>query len=223
MTPERPVTIGRPLPTYSIVILDAKRAEALPLGEAGEIGIAGDRRRRGLSEPARADRREVHRRFPRAFPTIPRAASIAPAISAASTSDGEIEYLGRIDTQVKLRGYRIELTEIESVLLEIPEIAQVAVDDLRADARRAGACRLLFGQARRAPRRIRGAMLAHLRARLPAYMTPAYLERLPFIPTLVSNKADRGAAAGAEIARRSASAPPTPSRRRRLSGCCARR
>ena len=40
------------------------------------------------------------------------------------TEDGEIEYLGRIDTQIKLRGYRIELTEIELVLIEIPEIAQ---------------------------------------------------------------------------------------------------
>ena len=41
MAPDKPVTIGRPLPTYSIVILDAERPQALPMGEAGEIGIAG--------------------------------------------------------------------------------------------------------------------------------------------------------------------------------------
>ena len=50
-----------------------------------------------------------------------------------------------------------------------------------------------------APAPDRGAIAALMRARLPGYMTPAYLERLPFIPTLVSNKADRARAAGAEV------------------------
>ena len=106
------------------------------------------------------------------------------------TEDGEIEYLGRIDTQIKLRGYRIELTEIESVLIEIAEIAQAVAATFEPEP---GATELVayysvkHGAAAPDP----AAIVAHMRARLPAYMTPAYLERLPFIPTLVSNKADR--------------------------------
>ena len=86
MTPDRPVTIGRPLPTYSIVILDAQQAKALPLGESGEIGIAGIGVAEGYLNRPGTHASQVHPRFPRRCPTIPRAASIAPAISAASTT-----------------------------------------------------------------------------------------------------------------------------------------
>ena len=106
------------------------------------------------------------------------------------TDEGEIEYLGRIDTQIKLRGYRIELTEIESVLLEIPEIAQVVATTFEPEP---GAPELVayysVKHGARAPDR--AAIVSLMRARLPSYMTPAFLEQLPFIPTLVSNKADR--------------------------------
>ena len=91
---------------------------------------------------------------------------------------------------MKLRGYRIELTEIESVLLELPEIAQAVVTTFEpepGDPELVAYYSAKHGQ--RAPEP--ATILAHLRARLPVYMTPAYLERLPFIPTLVSNKADR--------------------------------
>ena len=71
--------------------------------------------------------------------------------------------------------------------------------DVRADAGVARARRLLFGQARRAARPRPPRSSQRLRARLPAYMIPAYLERLPFMPTLISNKPDRDAPAGAEI------------------------
>ena len=112
--------------------------------------------------------------------------------------DGEIEYLGRIDTQIKLRGYRIELTEIELVLLEIPEIAQAVAATFEPEP---GAQELVayYAVKHGSPAPDRGAIVALMRSRLPGYMTPAYLEQLPFIPTLVSNKADRDAVAGAEV------------------------
>ena len=144
------MTIGRPLPTYTIVILDPEHDVVLAEGESGEIGIAGVGVAEGyLNRPELTGAKFIED-FLGSAPTIRRAESTARAISAASTRNGEIEYLGRIDTQIKLRGYRIELTEIELVLLEIPEIAQVGVSDLRARARRDGTRRLLFGQARRA-------------------------------------------------------------------------
>ncbi len=91
---------------------------------------------------------------------------------------------------MKLRGYRIELTEIESVLLELPAISQAAVATFEPVP---GALELVayYSVKHGAPAPKPADILAHLRARLPAYMTPAYLERLPFIPMLVSNKADR--------------------------------
>jgi len=189
MSPDKPVTIGRPLPTYSIVILDAERPKALPMGEAGEIGIAGI----GVAEGYLNRLELTQAKFIADFLSIPNNPSgriYRTGDLGRINAEGEIEYLGRIDTQVKLRGYRIELTEIESVLLEVEGISQVAVATFEPVA---GAPELVayysvkHGATAPAPADI----VAHLRQRLPAYMTPAYLERLPFIPMLVSNKADR--------------------------------
>ncbi len=189
MSADRCVTIGRPLPTYSIVILDPKFGVALEMGEAGEIGIAGI----GVAE-GYVNRRELtDAKFIPDFLSLPNNPSgriYRTGDLGRINEDGEIEYLGRIDTQVKLRGYRIELTEIESVLLESPDIAQVVVTTFEPEP---GAPELVayYSVKHGAPAPDRAAMVSLLRSRLPAYMTPAFLERLPFIPTLVSNKADR--------------------------------
>jgi non-ribosomal peptide synthetase-like protein len=217
LTPERPVTIGSPLPTYSIVILDAERDCALALGEAGEIGIAGV----GVAE-GYLNRPEVtEAKFIKDFLALPNNASgriYRTGDLGRINEDGEIEYLGRIDTQIKLRGYRIELTEIESVLLEIPEIAQAVAVTFEPEP---GAQELVayysvkHGLA--APER--DEIVALMRARLPGYMTPAYLEQLPFIPTLVSNKADRTqlpAPKSARLAFGGAHVPPTTPTERML-------
>ena len=118
MSPDKPVTIGRPLPTYSIVILDSETRRALPMGEAGEIGIAGI----GVAEGYLNRLELTQAKFIADFLSIPNNPSgriYRTGDLGRINGEGEIEYLGRIDTQVKLRGYRIELTEIESVLLEV--------------------------------------------------------------------------------------------------------
>jgi non-ribosomal peptide synthetase-like protein len=189
MRPDKPVTIGRPLPTYSIVILDPERAEALPLGQSGEIGIAGV----GVAEGYLNRPELTQAKFIADFlklPNNPSGRIYRTGDLGRIDAEGEIEYLGRIDTQVKLRGYRIELTEIESVLLECADIAQVAVATFEPVP---GAPELVayYSVRHGAPAPKPADLIAHLRSRLPAYMTPAYLERLPFIPMLVSNKADR--------------------------------
>ncbi len=189
MTPDRPVTIGRPLPTYSIVILDARQDRAVEFGEAGEIGIAGVGVAEGyLNRPELTQAKFIGDFL--ALPNNPSGRIYRTGDLGRINEDGEIEYLGRIDTQIKLRGYRIELTEIESVLLEIPEIAQVVATTFEPEP---GAQELVayYAVKHGAPAPDRGAIAALMRARLPGYMTPAYFEQLPFIPTLVSNKADR--------------------------------
>ncbi len=189
VSPEKPVTIGRPLPTYSIVILDLLRDEPVGLGAAGEIGIAGV----GLAE-GYLNRPELNAaKFIPDFLALannPTGRIYRSGDLGRINGDGEIEYLGRIDTQVKLRGYRVELTEIESVLLEIPEIAQAAVRTLAPEP---GVTELVayYSVKRGAAAPQSGAIAAFLKARLPAYMMPAYLERLDFFPTLVSDKIDR--------------------------------
>jgi non-ribosomal peptide synthetase-like protein len=189
LDPDRPVTIGKPLPTYSIVILDPEEDVPVELGEQGEIGIAGVGVAEGyLNRPELTAQKFVNDVL--ALPNNPSGRIYRSGDLGRINEDGEIEYLGRIDTQIKLRGYRIELTEIESVLIELPEIAQAVAATFEPEP---GAPELVayYAVKHGAVAPDPAALVAHMRARLPAYMTPTYLERLPFIPTLVSNKADR--------------------------------
>ncbi len=187
--PDRPVTIGGPLPTYSAVIRDPAQDRALPPGEVGEIGIAGIGLARGyLNRDDLTDRA-----FVPDFVGIgnnPSGRIYRTGDLGRINGDGEIEYHGRIDTQVKIRGYRVELTEIESVLLQVPGIAQAVVDTYEPEP---GTVELVAYYTRR-----NGAtdveaqqLYEHLRGRLPRYMVPAYLEELAVIPMLLSDKADR--------------------------------
>ena len=188
--PDRAVTIGSPLPSYSVVVLDPDDPRrALPPGEVGEIGIAGIGLARGYvgREDLTAEA------FVPDFLNIPGNPSgriYRTGDLGRVNSGGEIEYLGRIDLQVKIRGYRIELTEIESVLLQVPGIAQAVVDTYEpvpGTVELVGYYSLRRGMSEVDPTHI----TALLRDRLPRYMVPAYLEHLPVIPMTTSDKADR--------------------------------
>ncbi|BCJ72972.1 peptide synthetase [Catellatospora sp. IY07-71] len=187
--PDKPVTLGLPLPTYAAVILDPDESRALPPGEVGEIGIAGI----GLAVGYVNRDDLTERAFIPDFLDIPN----NPSGRIYRTGDlgrvneiGEIEYLGRIDTQVKIRGYRIELTEIESVLLQVPGVAQAVVDVHRPEP---GVTELVgyYSLRKDTVALDRPQIYAWLRDRLPGYMIPTYLEQLDVIPMLPSDKADR--------------------------------
>lgn len=185
----KPVTIGGPLPTYSIVILDPEKPQALPFGESGEIGIGGIGVARGY-----LNRDELTQKvFIPDFLGIPgndsgriyRTGDLG-RINAA----GEVEYMGRIDTQVKIRGYRIELTEIESVIMQDPQIAQAVVNKYEATP---GAVELAAYYTLKpgVTDFSLDAMVETLRQHVPSYMVPAYFEQLEAMPLLPSHKADR--------------------------------
>ncbi|MFL9823415.1 Pls/PosA family non-ribosomal peptide synthetase [Rhodoplanes sp. SY1] len=189
LVPEKPVTIGIPMPTYSIVILDPTEPRSMARGELGEIGIAGI----GVAAGYLNREELTGQKFIADFVGIPNNASkrIYRTGDLGRINDaGEIEYLGRIDTQVKIRGYRIELVEIESVMMEMPQIAQAAVSTFEPEpgqpelvgyyALKPGAAALPKAE-----------IVQALKRRLPAYMVPAYLEELAAIPMSASNKADR--------------------------------
>jgi non-ribosomal peptide synthetase-like protein len=186
--PDKPVTIGVPLPTYTMMILAEDARSVVPDGEIGEIGIAGIGLARGY----------VNRDDLTAQAFVPDFLDIAdnPSKRIYRTGDlgrinasGEIEYHGRIDTQVKIRGYRIELTEIESKLLEFPGVAQAVVRTYAPAGTPTALAAYVTGDpgARLEPQ----AIAAYLQTRLPGYMVPAYIEQIAEIPMLPSHKADR--------------------------------
>jgi len=187
--PERPVTIGKPLPTYSIVVLDPEEDVALPAGALGEIGIGGI----GLALGYLNRRDLTEQAFVTDFIGLqenPSGRIYRTGDLGRINADGDIEHHGRIDAQVKIRGYRIELTEVESVLLQVPEIAQAVASTYEPSP---GVVELVGYYTTRCDYEdvdVR-AIYQHLRDMLPGYMVPAYLEHLTAIPVLVSDKADR--------------------------------
>lgn len=188
LTPDKPVTIGAPLPTYSIVIIEPTESKLTDPDELGEIGIAGI----GLAVGYLNRQDLTDQKFIPDFIGLPN----NPSARIYRTGDlgrinavGEIEYHGRIDTQVKIRGYRIELGEIEAVLLDQPGVAQAAVTTWEIEP---GRVELVAYYAPKSgvPPLQRADIARELKRRLPSYMVPAYLEELAAIPMTVSNKAD---------------------------------
>ncbi|MDT7645421.1 MAG: hypothetical protein QOC75_2421, partial [Pseudonocardiales bacterium] len=188
--PDRPVTIGVPLPSYAIVILDAEDPyRALPRGQVGEIGIAGIGLARGyLNRDELTDRAFIPDFL--GIPDNPSGRIYRTGDLGRINTEGEIEYQGRIDLQVKIRGYRIELTEIESVLLQVPGIAAAVVDTYRTGPETVELAGYYSLRTDSGPIEVE-AIYAQLRERLPAYMVPAYLEHLDAIPLTPQDKADR--------------------------------
>ena len=192
LDPAAPVTIGRPLPTYSVLILDPDAPRVLPAGETGEIVIAGAGVARGYLNRPEQTARVFLDDFVGVDPN-PSGRLYRTGDLGRLREDGRVEYLGRIDTQVKIRGYRIELTEIESVLMAQPGVRQAVVHTGSAAP---GQVELVAYWTVRpgwpdppSPAGLREA----LRAQLPDYMVPRLYEQLDEMPMLASDKADRKA------------------------------
>jgi amino acid adenylation domain-containing protein len=196
------VTIGRPLPDKELHVLD-ESMRPVPEGVAGELYVGGRLSRGYLGRPALTAERFV----PNPFGADPGARLYRTHDLVRVLTGGEMEFLGRRDDQIKLRGMRVELGEIQVLLQEHPgvrEAAVVARDD-QAGERRIAAYYAPEPGAAPAPAELR----AHLAERLPAYMVPWALVPLDRLPRLPSGKVDRRslpapAAAGA----RSGYAPP---------------
>ncbi|MFJ6215197.1 Pls/PosA family non-ribosomal peptide synthetase [Streptomyces sp. NPDC092296] len=191
LLPGRPVTIGRPLPTYAVLLLDEQR-RVVPDGAAGEICIGGPGVARGyVGRPElTADRFIDH-------PLAPQGSRLyRTGDLGRMTPDGEIEYLGRADAEVKIRGYRVALGEIDNVLLEDPGVAE-AVTTLVAGPAADGDGGALSAYVVPVPGGTDGeeALITRLHERLrrtlPAYMVPSFLDVLTELPAMPSGKVDR--------------------------------
>ncbi|MEU3352845.1 Pls/PosA family non-ribosomal peptide synthetase [Streptomyces sp. NPDC037389] len=189
LDPDRPVTIGVPLPTYAVVLLDPGANTTPPPGTMGEIAIAGMGLASGyLNRPDLTERAFVPDFI--GIPGNPSGRIYRTGDLGRINAHGEIEHHGRIDTQVKIRGYRVELAEIESVLLRVPGIAQAVVTRHEPAPNVVELC--AFYTTREGAVVDPDHVVVQLRERLPAYMVPAYLEPIASIPVLPSGKADRG-------------------------------
>ncbi|MFI5716315.1 amino acid adenylation domain-containing protein [Nocardia sp. NPDC051750] len=179
------VPIGRPPGGAGVRVLD-ERLRPVSFGTIGELYLTGVQLARGyLHEPARTARTFV------ADPAGHGELMYRTGDLVRWGGNGELDYIGRTDSQVKLRGQRIELGDIESAVLRRPEIAQAAVI-LREDT--PGDQRLVaYLRARSGATVDSGALRAALRETLPAYMIPAAFVELDEIPMTVSDKLDRKA------------------------------
>ncbi|HET6978727.1 MAG TPA: amino acid adenylation domain-containing protein [Pyrinomonadaceae bacterium] len=180
------VPIGRPIANTKIHILDRNLCP-VPVGVAGELHIGGIGLARGyLNHPELTAERFISDPF-----------SITPGARLYQTGDlarywpnGEIEYLGRLDFQVKLRGLRIELEEIEAVLAE-HEAVREAVVVARED--KPGGARLVAYCVNQDIPVTSDELRAHARRKLPDYMVPAAFVMLDELPLSPNGKLDRRA------------------------------
>ncbi len=185
---ENGVPIGRPIANTRMYVVD-ERLELVPAGVVGELVIGGEGVARGyLGRPDLTADRFV----PDPFAAKPGERLYRTGDLARFRADGTFECLGRKDQQVKVRGFRVELSEIESALLEHEGVREAIVVAREApEGRRLAAFVTVSG-----PTLVTAALLrGHLRERLPAYMVPGHFATLEALPLTPNGKVDRRALA----------------------------
>ncbi|GGL49086.1 non-ribosomal peptide synthetase [Planomonospora parontospora] len=178
---DRPLPIGRALPGCTARILDDRLAPCPP-GTPGELCIAGPQLARGyFGRPALTAERFV------ADPYGPPGSRLyRTGDRVVLEADGRIGFLGRLDRQVKVQGQRVEIGEIESVLRAHPDVGHAVVDLDSGPGGLAELTAYLAPESAPGPDGVRD----HCLARLPVYMVPTRVVRLPSLPLTVAGKVD---------------------------------
>ena len=199
-----PVSIGRPIANTQIYLLDA-HLQPVPVGVPGELHIGGDGVALGyLNRPQLTAEKFIPNPF-KASPTLYKTGDLVRYLP-----DGTIECLGRNDFQIKLRGHRIDLGEIESVLRGYPNICE-AVVVLREDEQ--GQKRLVAYLQRSAhPSPDAGILQQFLKTKLPDYMMPSSFVVLDKFPLTPNGKINRKALPAPVSDRADSKQPFTPPR-----------
>ena len=177
------VPIGRPIANTQIHLLDEQR-RPVAIGEVGELYIAGVGLARGYhNRPELTAERFV----PNPFVPDPSARMYKTGDLARYDDDGTIEYLGRNDEQIKLRGFRVELGEIEAVAAQHPHVQQCVVVTRKLGHGARLEAFVVSDSAELDPRLLE----TWLAARLPEYMVPRQIARIEAVPLTPNGKADR--------------------------------
>lgn len=179
--PDKEITIGQPLPGYEVLILDEQLQEVAD-GEEGELCIAGVALARGyVNRPENTAEKFIlnpankNQRLYRTGDLVSRA------------PNGDLRFAGRVDDQIKLRGFRIELSEIETVIMQYAGIKQAVVSLHALEQPTLVAYLLLDTNHVLDVNELKD----FLKSRLPDYMVPALIEILEAFPVLASGKVNR--------------------------------
>jgi amino acid adenylation domain-containing protein len=189
--PNGPETIGRPIANTQIYLLDANMYP-VPIGVPGEIYIGGTGLARCyLNRPALTAERFI----PNPFGDKPGGRLYRTGDLARYAPDGDIEFLGRIDLQVKVRGYRIELREIETVLRKHKVVHEAVVVALLSSRKELGEEKQLVAYvvAQEEKDLSVSDLRRFLEEKLPGYMVPSLFVILEELPLTPNGKIDRQA------------------------------
>jgi amino acid adenylation domain-containing protein len=179
------VSIGQAIANTQFYILDTN-LQPVPVGVAGELHIGGDGLARGyLNRPELTAEKFIPNPFGDAGSRLYKTGDLVRYLT-----DGNIEYIGRIDHQVKVRGFRIELPEIEALLSQHPTVQQAVViaKEIAGDKRLVA---YLVPQTEATP--LMGELRSFLKQQLPEYMVPSYFVVLDALPLTPNGKVDRKA------------------------------
>jgi hybrid polyketide synthase / nonribosomal peptide synthetase ACE1 len=190
-----PIAAGHPLPNYSVYVVD-EQLRPVPVGMQGEIYIGGPGVGLGyLNQPELTSARFVPNILDKpkddagSWKTMHRTGDLGRWLK-----DGQLLVEGRIDTQVKLRGLRIDLAEVEHVILDVAdgELCEAVVSVRRSslDEPDLLIAHIVFARAD-TNRQHLGVIQSRLSKRLPKYMCPAAFVSLDKLPTTISGKLDR--------------------------------
>ncbi len=187
------VPIGRPIDNTQIYLLD-DQMQPVPVGVRGELYVGGENLARGYhARPELTANRFIADPFPaRAGVRLYRTGDLA-----RYCADGNIEFLGRLDQQVKIRGCRVELGEVEFALSRHPDVRECSVvvhlgKRRKSDNPKSEPFIVAYVVARECPPAARE-LRTFLKERLPDFMLPAGFVFLDALPLLPNGKIDRGA------------------------------
>lgn len=183
--------IGKPIANTECYVLD-EQLQPVPPGVAGELYIGGDGLARGyLNQPELTAEKFIPHPFNDKTGTF----LYKTGDRVRYRADGNIEFLGRVDRQIKLRGFRIELEEIEVRLKQNPQVrdALVIVQHLTADDERLVAYLIVAEETLTKEQTFTAQLLNSLKDQLPAYMIPAALVLLRAFPKTPNGKIDQEA------------------------------
>ncbi|MBX3304132.1 MAG: amino acid adenylation domain-containing protein, partial [Nitrospira sp.] len=179
------VPIGKPITYMQLYVLD-ERLQPMPIGIPGELYVAGECLARGyVNQP-----QLTHERF-LANPYVAGTRLYRTGDLARYRADGNLEFLGRVDRQVKLHGYRIELGEIESVLSTFPGVHHAAVLLRQDKPNRPQLVGYVAGESSLTERLEQ--VRSYLADRLPHYMVPSVILWLDAMPLGATGKVNRHA------------------------------
>lgn len=185
ITDEVSISIGRPIANDEVYILD-KHFQPVPIGVVGELYLGGDGVARGyLNDEALSNEKFI----PNPYSMAPGRVMYKTGDLARFKPDRSIDFLGRIDHQVKIRGCRIELGEVEVVLNDYPGVQMAVASAWKSEE---GGQKLVAYMVMQAGRQLDQQQLrSFVQERLPQYMVPTFIVPMDQIPMTSVGKIDR--------------------------------